>query len=54
MRIPNWLARIAACAVPVQWMTEARGASNEKAKRELGLATALAELARGLPRGADR
>lgn len=36
MRIPKWLARIAAGAVPVQWMTEARGASNEKAKRELG------------------
>jgi nucleoside-diphosphate-sugar epimerase len=36
MRIPPWLARIAAGDVPVRWMTEGRGASNEKAKSELG------------------
>jgi nucleoside-diphosphate-sugar epimerase len=36
MRIPEWLARLMAGAVAVQWMTEGRGASNEKAKRELG------------------
>lgn len=35
MRFPAWLARLAAGAVPVRWMTEGRGASNEKAKREL-------------------
>jgi 2-alkyl-3-oxoalkanoate reductase len=35
MRVPKGLARIAAGSVAVQWMTEGRGASNEKAKREL-------------------
>jgi nucleoside-diphosphate-sugar epimerase len=35
MRVPVWLARLAAGQVAVQWMTEGRGASNEKAKREL-------------------
>jgi 2-alkyl-3-oxoalkanoate reductase len=36
MRVPKWLGRLAAGRVAVQWMTEARGSSNEKAKRELG------------------
>ena len=36
MRVPTWLARPMAGAVAVQWMTEGRGASNERAKRELG------------------
>ena len=36
LRIPRWLGRIAAGEVVVQWMTEGRGASNEKAKRVLG------------------
>jgi nucleoside-diphosphate-sugar epimerase len=36
MRLPGWLARVAAGEVVVRWMTEGRGASNEKAKRELG------------------
>jgi nucleoside-diphosphate-sugar epimerase len=35
MRIPKWLAGPLAGSVAVQWMTEARGASNAKAKREL-------------------
>jgi nucleoside-diphosphate-sugar epimerase len=35
MRLPVWLARAAAGEVIVRWMTEGRGASNEKAKREL-------------------
>jgi nucleoside-diphosphate-sugar epimerase len=35
MRVPQWLARPIAGAVAVRWMTEARGASNAKAKREL-------------------
>lgn len=35
MRVPAWLARPLAGAVPVRWMTEGRGASNEKAKGEL-------------------
>jgi 2-alkyl-3-oxoalkanoate reductase len=36
MRVPTWLAKLMAGAVPVQWMTEGRGSSNDKAKRELG------------------
>jgi 2-alkyl-3-oxoalkanoate reductase len=35
-RIPRWLARIAAGEAGVALMTEIRGASNAKAKRELG------------------
>jgi nucleoside-diphosphate-sugar epimerase len=34
-RLPVWLGRLAAGDVPVRWMTEGRGSSNEKAKREL-------------------
>jgi 2-alkyl-3-oxoalkanoate reductase len=36
LRVPAWLGRIAAGEVPVRWMTEGRGASNTKIKRELG------------------
>ena len=35
-RIPRWLGRLAAGEAVTAMMTEARGASNEKAKRELG------------------
>jgi nucleoside-diphosphate-sugar epimerase len=35
-RIPRWLGRLAAGQVATAMMTEAKGASNEKAKRELG------------------
>ena len=35
-RIPRWLGRLAAGEIATLMMTEARGASNEKAKRELG------------------
>jgi len=35
-RIPAWIGRLAAGEAAVQWMTEGRGASNRKAKRELG------------------
>jgi nucleoside-diphosphate-sugar epimerase len=35
-RIPSWLARLAAGEVPTAMMTQVRGASNAKAKRELG------------------
>ena len=35
-RVPRWVGRIAAGEVAVMAMTEIRGASNEKAKRELG------------------
>ncbi len=36
MRIPTWLARMVAGPTPVIMMTEGRGFSNAKAKRELG------------------
>jgi len=36
MRIPAWLARLLAGKVAVVMMTEGRGFSNAKAKRELG------------------
>jgi nucleoside-diphosphate-sugar epimerase len=36
MRLPRWLGRIAAGEAATVMMTEVRGASNEKAKRELG------------------
>jgi 2-alkyl-3-oxoalkanoate reductase len=32
--VPAWLARLAAGAVPVRWMTEGRGASNARFKAE--------------------
>jgi nucleoside-diphosphate-sugar epimerase len=35
-RVPRWLGRLLAGEVATAMMTEARGASNEKAKRELG------------------
>ncbi|WP_435826716.1 NAD-dependent epimerase/dehydratase family protein [Nonomuraea dietziae] len=35
-RVPTWLARLLAGQVPVTMMTEGRGLSNAKAKRELG------------------
>jgi nucleoside-diphosphate-sugar epimerase len=35
LQLPTWLARPAAGEVVTRWMTEGRGASNEKAKREL-------------------
>lgn len=35
-RIPRWLGRLAASEAATAMMTEVRGASNEKAKRELG------------------
>jgi 2-alkyl-3-oxoalkanoate reductase len=35
-RIPRWLGRLAAGEMATVMMTEARGSSNEKAKRELG------------------
>jgi nucleoside-diphosphate-sugar epimerase len=35
MHVPGWLGRLAAGEVTVRWMTQGRGASNVKAKREL-------------------
>ena len=48
---PRWLARLFAGDAAVMMGTEARGASNAKAKRELGLAAALPQLAPGLRGG---
>jgi nucleoside-diphosphate-sugar epimerase len=36
MRVPKWLARLLAGEAAVTMMTEGRGFSNAKAKRELG------------------
>jgi 2-alkyl-3-oxoalkanoate reductase len=36
MRAPAWLGRLLGGEMIVEWMTKGRGASNEKAKRELG------------------
>jgi nucleoside-diphosphate-sugar epimerase len=36
MHLPRWIGRLAAGEVAVVWMNEIRGASNAKAKRELG------------------
>jgi nucleoside-diphosphate-sugar epimerase len=36
MRAPAWLGRLLGGEMIVSWMTEGRGASNDKAKRELG------------------
>jgi 2-alkyl-3-oxoalkanoate reductase len=38
MRAPVWLGRLLGGEMIVEWMTQGRGASNEKAKRELGWA----------------
>ncbi|MGH3463510.1 MAG: NAD-dependent epimerase/dehydratase family protein [Kribbellaceae bacterium] len=35
MHVPGWLGRLAAGEVTVRWMTQGRGASNVKARREL-------------------
>lgn len=36
MRLPRWLGYLAAGEAATRWMTEARGASNQRARRELG------------------
>lgn len=36
LHVPRWLGRLLAGDVVVRWMTEGRGASNAKARRELG------------------
>jgi nucleoside-diphosphate-sugar epimerase len=51
MRVPAWLGRLAAGEVATRWMTEARGASNEKAKRELGWSPVWASWRDGFRRG---
>jgi nucleoside-diphosphate-sugar epimerase len=53
MRVPRWLGQLLAGAVPVQWMTEARGSSNEKAKREFGWQPAWPSWRQGFQNGLE-
>jgi nucleoside-diphosphate-sugar epimerase len=50
-RIPRWLGRMAAGEAATAMMTEARGASNEKAKRELGWRPRYASWRQGFVQG---
>jgi len=50
-RIPRWLARLAAGEMATLMMTEVKGASNEKAKRELGWKPRYASWRQGFAQG---
>jgi nucleoside-diphosphate-sugar epimerase len=50
-RVPRWLARLAAGEAATAMMTDARGASNEKAKRELGWQPRYATWRQGFAQG---
>jgi nucleoside-diphosphate-sugar epimerase len=50
-RVPRWLGRLAAGEMATLMMTEARGASNEKAKRELGWEPRYASWRQGFVQG---
>jgi nucleoside-diphosphate-sugar epimerase len=50
-RIPRWLGRLAAGETATLMMTEVRGASNEKAKRELGWTPRYASWRQGFAQG---
>ncbi len=50
MRVPGWLGRLLAGPLVVSLMTEARGSSNAKARRELGWAPAYPSWRDGFPR----
>jgi 2-alkyl-3-oxoalkanoate reductase len=50
-RIPRWLARLAAGEAATAMMTEAKGASNEKAKREFGWTPRYASWRQGFAQG---
>ena len=50
-RIPRWLGRLAAGEAATLMMTESRGASNEKAKRELGWQPSYASWRQGFAQG---
>ena len=50
-RVPRWVGRLLAGEVAVLMMTETRGASNEKAKRELGWAPRFPSITDGLAAG---
>ena len=49
--VPRWLGRLAAGEVPTLMMTEVRGATNEKAKRELGWTPRFASWRQGFAQG---
>jgi 2-alkyl-3-oxoalkanoate reductase len=49
--VPRWLGRLLAGEVPTAMMTEARGASNEKAKREFGWQPRYASWRQGFAQG---
>jgi nucleoside-diphosphate-sugar epimerase len=51
MRVPRWLGRLAAGEAGVVMMTEVRGASNAKAKRELGWRPRYASWRQGFAKG---
>jgi nucleoside-diphosphate-sugar epimerase len=50
-RIPRWVGRLAAGETATLMMTEARGASNEKAKRDLGWKLRYASWRQGFAQG---
>jgi nucleoside-diphosphate-sugar epimerase len=50
-RLPRWLGRLAAGEAATVMMTEVRGASNEKAKRELGWSPRYSSWREGFARG---
>src|SRR3954451_6645063 len=50
-RVPRWLGRVLAGEVATAMLTEARGASNEKAKRELGWQPRYASWRQGFTQG---
>ena len=50
-RVPRWVARLLAGEVATAMMTEVRGASNEKAKRELGWTPHYASWRQGFAQG---
>ena len=51
-RVPRWLGRLVAGEAAAVMMTEVRGASNEKAKRELGWAPGHPSWREGIPEAA--
>jgi 2-alkyl-3-oxoalkanoate reductase len=51
--VPRWLGRLMAGEAAAVMMTEVRGASNEKAKRELGWAPRHPSWRQGIPEGAE-
>jgi nucleoside-diphosphate-sugar epimerase len=50
-RLPRWLGRLAAGEAAAVMMTEVRGASNAKAKRELGWQPQYGSWRQGFARG---